>query len=273
MILDDIALATRKRIEAKKKKISFEEIKKMAMEIAKTETEFTFPFEQEIAKSDISFICEVKRASPSKGLIAKEFPYLEIATEYEKASADCISVLTEPEYFKGNDCYLKEISQRIRVPIIRKDFVIDEYMISEAKVLGASCVLLIVALLDESTLRRYIEICDKLGLSALVEVHDEKEITSAMNAKARLIGVNNRDLRDFTVDIQNSIRLRDKIPSDILFVAESGIKTAEDVRLLREHNVNGVLIGETLMRSTDKKALLVELRGKEGASEGSKAWQ
>ena len=273
MILDDIALATRKRIEAKKKKISFEEIKKMAMEIAKTETEFTFPFEQEIAKSDISFICEVKRASPSKGLIAKEFPYLEIATEYEKASADCISVLTEPEYFKGNDCYLKEISQRIRVPIIRKDFVIDEYMIYEAKVLGASCVLLIVALLDESTLRRYIEICDKLGLSALVEVHDEKEITSAMNAKARLIGVNNRDLRDFTVDIQNSIRLRDKIPSDILFVAESGIKTAEDVRLLRENNVNGVLIGETLMRSTDKKALLVELRGKEGASEGSKAWQ
>ena len=133
--------------------------------------------------------------------------------------------------------------------------------------------MLIVALLDESTLRRYIEICDKLGLSALVEVHDEKEITSAMNAKARLIGVNNRDLRDFTVDIQNSIRLRDKIPSDILFVAESGIKTAEDVRLLREHNVNGVLIGETLMRSTDKKALLVELRGKEGASEGSKAWQ
>lgn len=273
MILDDIALATRKRIEAKKKKISFEEIKKMAMEIAKTETEFTFPFEQEIAKSDISFICEVKRASPSKGLIAKEFPYLEIATEYEKASADCISVLTEPEYFKGNDCYLKEISQRIRVPIIRKDFVIDEYMIYEAKVLGASCVLLIVALLDESTLRRYIEICDKLGLSALVEVHDEKEITSAMNAKARLIGVNNRDLRDFTVDIQNSIRLRDKIPSDILFVAESGIKTAEDVRILREYNVNGVLIGETLMRSTDKKALLVELRGKEGASEGSKAWQ
>ncbi|MBQ6993509.1 MAG: indole-3-glycerol phosphate synthase TrpC [Lachnospiraceae bacterium] len=269
MILDDIAFTTRKRIEAKKKEIPFEKIKEKAMELAKAEAEFTFPFEQAIAKSDISFICEIKRASPSKGLIVKEFPYLEIATEYEKAGADCISVLTEPEYFKGNDSYLKKISQKVSIPTIRKDFLIDEYMIYEAKVLGASCVLLIVALLDESTIKRYIEICDKLGLSTLVEVHNEKEITSAMNAKARLIGVNNRDLRDFTVDIQNSIRLRDKIPSDILFVAESGIKTAEDVQTLHEHRVNGVLIGETLMRSLDKRAMLAELRGEARAREGS----
>lgn len=261
MILDDIALATRKRVEAKKREIPLEKIKAQAIALAEREREFTYPFEQAISRSDISFICEVKRASPSKGVIAEEFPYLAIAREYERAGADCISVLTEPEYFKGNDCYLKEINQIVSIPILRKDFIIDEYMIYEAKVMGASCILLIAALLDTKMIKDFIKICDSLGMSALVEIHNEKEITSAIESKARLIGVNNRNLRDFTVDIQNSVRLRNKIPCDILMIAESGIKTADDIQMLRKHGVNGVLIGETLMRSQDKTAMLAELRG------------
>ncbi len=261
MILDDIVLATRKRVEIKKREIPLEKIKAQAIALAEREREFTYPFEQAISRSDISFICEVKRASPSKGVIAEEFPYLAIAREYERAGADCISVLTEPEYFKGNDCYLKEINQIVGIPILRKDFIIDEYMIYEAKLMGASCILLIAALLDTKTIKDFIKICDSLGMSALVEIHNEKEITSAIESKARLIGVNNRDLRDFTVDIQNSVRLRNKIPCDILVIAESGIKTADDIQMLRKYGVNGVLIGETLMRSQDKTAMLAELRG------------
>ncbi len=261
MILDDIVLATRKRVEIKKREIPLEKIKAQAIALAEREREFTYPFEQAISRSDISFICEVKRASPSKGVIAEEFPYLAIAREYERAGADCISVLTEPEYFKGNDCYLKEINQIVGIPILRKDFIIDEYMIYEAKLMGASCILLIAALLDTKTIKDFIKICDSLGMSALVEIHNEKEITSAIESRARLIGVNNRNLRDFTVDIQNSVRMRNKIPRDILMIAESGIKTADDIQMLRKHGVNGVLIGETLMRSQDKTAMLAELRG------------
>lgn len=261
MILDDIVLVTRKRVEVKKREIPLEKIKAQAIALAEREREFTYPFEQAISRPDISFICEVKRASPSKGVIAEEFPYLAIAREYERAGADCISVLTEPEYFKGNDCYLKEINQIVSIPILRKDFIIDEYMIYEAKVMGASCILLIAALLDTKTIKDFIKICDSLGMSALVEIHNEKEITSAIESRARLIGVNNRNLRDFTVDIQNSVRLINKIPRDILMIAESGIKTADDIQMLRKHGVNGVLIGETLMRSSDKAAKLAELRG------------
>lgn len=261
MILDDIALAARKRVEAKKREIPLEKIKEQAITLAEQEKEFVFPFERAISKPDISFICEVKRASPSKGIIAEEFPYIAIAKEYERAGADCISVLTEPEYFKGNDCYLKEINQAVGIPILRKDFILDEYMIYEAKLLGASCILLIAALLDTKTIKDFIGICDSLGMSALVETHDEGEIASAIKSGARLIGVNNRNLKDFTVDIHNSIRLRESVPKDISFVAESGIQTGEDIQILREHGVNGVLIGETLMRSTDKAARLAELRG------------
>jgi indole-3-glycerol phosphate synthase len=229
--------------------------------MAKRESVHSFPFEKAIAEGDISFICEVKKASPSKGVIAEDFPYLEIAKDYEKAGANCISVLTEPEYFKGEDRFLKEINETVSIPTIRKDFIIDSYQIYEAKLLGASCVLLIAALLDTDTIREYKAICDELGLSALVEAHDEKELQSAINAGARMIGVNNRDLKTFTVDIHNSTRLRNLVPKEILFVAESGIKTAEDIQVLREAGVNGVLIGETLMRSKNKKEMLDELRG------------
>lgn len=262
MILDDLAAATRARIERKKAQIPLETVKEQALNLAAKEGTFTFPFEQAIAKEGISFICEVKKASPSKGIIAEDFPYLEIAREYEKAGADCLSVLTETDYFKGEDRFLREINDTVQIPTIRKDFIIDEYMIYEAKLLGASCVLLIAALLDTETIRQYKAICDQLGLSALVEAHDEAEVASALAAGARMVGVNNRNLKDFTVDIHNSTRLRELVPRNVLFVAESGIKTAEDIAELVSAGVNGVLIGETLMRSPDKARMLDELRSR-----------
>ncbi len=260
MILDELAALARKRVEENKKKKSIEEIKKEAMEIASKEI-LTFPFEKQMKKEGLSFICEVKKASPSKGMIAENFPYLEIAKEYEKAGADCISVLTEPYKFLGSDEYLKEINKNVNIPTIRKDFTVDEYMIYEAKLLGASCVLLIAAILDTDTIKKYLKICDSLGLSAIVEAHDEEEVKSALEAGARMVGVNNRNLKDFTVDINNSIRLRKLVPSDIIFIAESGMKTAEDIKALRDAGVDGVLIGETLMRAENKKQMIDELRG------------
>lgn len=220
-----------------------------------------FAFEKALRSDEISFICECKKASPSKGIIAKEFPYLEIAKEYERAGASCISVLTEPKWFLGKNQYLKDISQSVSIPCIRKDFVVDEYMIYEAKTLGASAVLLICSLLNTETLKNYIEICNSLGLSALVEAHDEKEIESAVSAGARIIGVNNRNLKNFSVDINNSEKLRKKVPDNIIFVAESGIKTADDIKALKKARVDAVLIGETLMKAENKKAMLEDLKG------------
>lgn len=221
-----------------------------------------FRFERALgAPGDIHFICECKKASPSKGLIAPDFPYLEIAKQYEAAGASAISVLTEPKWFLGSDDYLREIAAEVQTPCLRKDFTVDPYMIYEAKLLGASAVLLICALLDTKTLASYIEIADSLGLSALVEAHDEAEVASAAAAGARIIGVNNRNLKDFTVDIHNSIRLREHAPAGTIFVAESGIRTPEDVETLRRNGVNAVLIGEQLMRATSSKAEIDRLRG------------
>lgn len=221
----------------------------------------SFAFENALRKDGISFICECKKASPSKGLIAPEFPYLQIAEEYEAAGADCISVLTEPKWFLGSNEYLKEIADAVSIPCLRKDFTVDEYMIYEAKVLGASAVLLICSILGKSEIREYLQICDELGLSALVETHDEREVQMALDAGARVIGVNNRNLKDFSVNTDNSRRLRELIPSEVLFVSESGVQTAEDVAALRKIGADAVLIGETLMRAADKKAKLAELRG------------
>lgn len=257
-ILHTIAEHAKVRVEEAKKQKPLSEVKKEALAM---EPLSGFPFEKALAEGDISFICECKKASPSKGLIAEDFPYVEIAREYERAGASCISVLTEPKWFLGSDRYLQEIAEAVSIPCIRKDFTVDEYMIYEAKLLGASAVLLICALLPEETIREYIRICDSLGLSALVEAHDEEEIAMALRAGARIIGVNNRNLKDFTVDVHNSERLRSLVPSSVLFVAESGIKTAGDIGVLREAGVNGVLIGETLMRSQDKKAMLDTLKG------------
>ncbi len=256
MILTKLADSTRDRVEREKKQIQLEMVKKQALAMKKGD----FSFEKVIAEGDISFICEVKRASPSKGMIVEEFPYVQIAKDYEEAGASCISVLTEPDYFKGDKEYLKEISENVTVPLIRKDFIIDEYMIYDAKIHGASCVLLICSLLDKETMEKYIEICDNLGMSALVEVHDEEEIQKAIEAGARMIGVNNRDLKTFTVDIGNSERLRKLVPDNILFIAESGIKTNADINRLRKAKVNGVLIGETFMKAENKKEMLQRLR-------------
>lgn len=220
-----------------------------------------YPFEKALKSDGMSFICEVKKASPSKGIIADEFDPIAIAKEYEAAGASCISVLTEPTRFLGDIAYLEGISQEVSVPLLRKDFIVDEYMIHEAKVRGASAVLLIVSILSEDELSRFISLCKDLGLSALVEVHDESEVETAVRCGARIIGVNNRNLRDFSVDPSNCLRLRRSVPEDIAFVAESGIKNREDVQMLEDADVDAVLIGESLMRAEDKKKIFDELRG------------
>ena len=220
-----------------------------------------FSFEKALRKDGLSFICECKRASPSKGLIAPDFPYLTIARDYEAAGADCISVLTEPKWFLGSDIYLREIAEAVSIPCLRKDFVVDEYMIYQAKVLGAAAVLLICSILSLEQLKAFIGLCDRLGLSALVEAHDEAEVQKAITAGARILGVNNRNLKDFSVDTGNSRRLRALIPRDILFVSESGVRNAGDIVVLREMGADAVLIGEALMRAPDRKAALTELRG------------
>ncbi|MBO5560534.1 MAG: indole-3-glycerol phosphate synthase TrpC, partial [Firmicutes bacterium] len=218
-----------------------------------------FPFKKALAKQGLSFICEVKKASPSKGIIAEDFDYLSIAKEYENAGAAAISCLTEPFWFKGSDRYLEEISKNVSIPVLRKDFTVDEYMIYRAKILGADAVLLICAVLSPSQLKEYCDIAAGLGLSALVEAHDENEIGMALDAKAEIIGVNNRNLKDFTVDINNSINLRKLVPPEVIYVSESGMKTNEDIAKLYKNGVNAVLIGETLMRSDNKKEMLAQL--------------
>lgn len=256
-ILEQLAEHARERVAQAKENTSLEEIKSLAYTLPKG----NFAFEKALKKSGISFICECKKASPSKGLLAEDFPYVEIAKEYGAAGADCISVLTEPKWFLGKDEYLKEIAEKVSVPCLRKDFTVDEYMIYEAKLLGASAVLLICSILSEEEISEYIKVCDSLGLSALVEVHSEHEVQIAINAGTRIIGVNNRNLKDFTVDTNNSKKLRNLVPKGILFVAESGVKTREDIEALQEVGVDAVLIGETLMKANDKRAKLQELRG------------
>lgn len=257
-ILDKLADHARERVAAAKETVSAQEIKERALALPKGE----FEFEAAIRRNpDIAFICECKKASPSKGVIAQEFPYLQIAKDYEAAGADCISVLTEPKWFLGSNDYLREIAENVSIPCIRKDFTVDEYMIYEAKLLGAKAVLLICSILTQKQIEDHIAVCDTLGLSALVEAHDEAEIAVAVNAGARLIGVNNRNLKDFTVDTNNSRKMRELVPSDILFVSESGVKDADDIKLLREAGADAVLIGETLMRADNKTEELAELKG------------
>lgn len=257
-ILDEIADYARERVRRAKAVKSPDSLMSEALSLPNDDA---FRFERALKGEDIAFICECKKASPSKGLIAPDFDYLTIAREYELAGASAISVLTEPKYFLGRDEYLKEIAEAVNIPVLRKDFVVDEYMIAEAKTLGASAVLLIVSLIhDHKILKYFLNLCDKLGLSALVEAHDEEEIRIAVNAGARVIGVNNRNLRDFSVDFGNSRRLRELVPDGVLFVAESGIKTREDVRALRECGADAVLIGETLMKAKDKAGMIETLR-------------
>jgi len=257
-ILERLANSARSRVKQAKGSLSMEGIKDKAYSAKKGE----FEFENALKKTGLSFICECKKASPSKGIIVQEFPYLTIAKEYEKAGADAVSVLTEPTEFLGNDKYLEEIAQSVNLPCLRKDFIIDEYMIYEAKILGAKAFLLIVSLLSEDELKSYIKIGESLGMSALVETRDEIEIKRAVDAGARIIGVNNRNLKDFSVDVTHSAKLIELIPQNTLFVAESGIKTASDVKKMRDIGADAVLIGEALMLANDKRAKLKELKGK-----------
>lgn len=258
MILDRIVAKTRERVEALKSAKSAAHIKAMATAMR---SDTGFPFERALHDAEISFICEVKRASPSKGLIAEDFPYVEIARDYEAAGAAAISVLTEPYFFLGRNSYLTEIADAVRVPVLRKDFTIDSYQIYETKTIGASAVLLICALLDAAALKDHIALAHELGMSALVEAHSESEIDLALNAGARVIGVNNRDLRTFDVDITTSVRLRRLVPKGVTFVSESGIKTPDDIATLHANKADAVLIGEAFMRSADKKKQLAYLRG------------
>jgi indole-3-glycerol phosphate synthase len=260
-ILDEIAGKTRLRVASAKNSTPFDHVQKTALALAEKEGTFTFPFEKAIAAPGLSFICEVKKASPSKGVIAADFPYLKIALEYEAAGAAAISVLTEPDYFLGSDQYLLEIAAAVSIPVLRKDFIIDPFQIYEAKLLGARAVLLICALLDAQTLGEYIKIAAELGLSSLVEIHDESEAEQAARAGARIIGINNRDLKTFKVDFSVTARLRPLIPAGILTVAESGITSPDDVRALSGLGLDGALVGESLMRAADKKQFLAELKG------------
>ena len=261
-ILNEIAQRTKERIEEQKFKVPLRELDaQQNSESAKKAAE-KISFLEALKKPGMSYICEVKKASPSKGLIAADFPYLDIARDYEQAGASAISCLTEPFYFQGADRYLQEISQTVNIPVLRKDFTVDEYMIYQAKAFGASAVLLICAILDNSQLKAFGELAQDLGLDALVETHDEWEMDRALNLEAKIVGVNNRNLHDFTIDMGNSLRLRSMAPADTVFVSESGIKTAEDIRILYENRVDAVLIGESLMRSADKKAALAAFNEK-----------
>lgn len=258
-ILNTIADHAKIRVEQKKRSIPLDEIRKKA---ASMFCDTDFPFEKALSGEDIAFICECKKASPSRGVLAEEYDYLQIAEEYENAGADCISVLTEPKWFLGDDIHLREITKLSSLPCLRKDFIVDEYMIYESKTLGASAVLLICSLLEAGKLKNFLVVCQSIGISALVEAHNEQEIFKALGAGARMIGINNRDLTDFTVNIDNSRKLRDLVPKDVLYISESGIRTAEDVDALREIGADAVLIGEALMRAPDKKAILRYLRGR-----------
>ena len=258
MILDKIIEATKIRVAQEKQVESPEAVKAAALALP---SDTGFPFEAALRQQDFNFICEVKKASPSKGIIAEHFPYLDIAKEYEVAGAAAISVLTEPDFFKGDKKYLQEIASTVKIPVLRKDFIIDEYQIYQAKVWGASAILLICACLDVPTLTKFRELADSLGLSSLVEAHDEQEVQMAIDCGARIIGVNNRNLKDFTVDVQNSVRLRNLVQDDVIFVSESGLETPEDIQVLRDNNIGVALMGETFMRSPNKVEKLAYLYG------------
>lgn len=257
-ILEELANLSRLRVQADKEKISLEEIKIAAKNSTSGNGE---NFISALRRQGLSFICEVKKASPSKGVIAENFPYVEIAKEYEDAGADCISCLTEPKYFLGSDKIFTEIRHAVKIPMLRKDFTVDAYQIYQAKAMGADAVLLICAILSAAEIENFLSICNELKIYALVETHNENEIKTALSAGAEIIGVNNRNLKNFTVDFETSAKLRDLIPREKIFVAESGVKTPADISTLKKIGADAVLIGETLMRSNDKKKTLAELRG------------
>ncbi|MDY2941658.1 MAG: indole-3-glycerol phosphate synthase TrpC [Varibaculum sp.] len=261
-VIEQIAARRRLDIAERRGRKPLEQLRSEVVELCEKPDCSIPSFRQALTVRGVSLICEAKKASPSKGLICPDFPYLDIARDYERGGAAAISVLTEPEYFQGRDEYLQEIGREVTIPLLRKDFVVDEYQIYEARLLGASAVLLIVMLLDETTLRRYLDIVAQVGMAALVEAHDEKEVETALAAGAQIIGVNNRDLRTFEIDFSNTVRLRSLVPPEVLFVGESGVQNRADVESLESVGVDGVLIGERLMRAADRVAAIHELLGR-----------
>ena len=259
-ILEQLAEIARERVAADQRQVPEAEMRALA---DRSGPGGGAAFTAALQKPGISMICEVKKASPSKGVISPDFPYLRIAREYEAAGADCISCLTEPRYFLGSDEIFREIRQSVSVPMLRKDFTVSLYQLDQAKAMGANAALLIVSLLDDRTLSAFLQRCDDLGIAALVETHDGSEIDRAVAAGARIIGVNNRNLKDFSVDFGNAARLRDRIPASCLYVAESGVRTPEDIALLKHIGADAALVGEALMRAGDKAALLSAMRNAE----------
>lgn len=256
MILDELAAHAKARVETAKQAKPLEELRAQALRLPKGD----FRFERAVKKGRAALICELKKASPSKGVISEDFPYLEIARDYAAGGADCLSCLTEPKWFLGSDTIFREVRGEVSLPMLRKDFTVDEYQLYEVKLLGADAALLLCALLDTKTIARYLAVCEELGITAVVEAHDAEEIGSAVAAGARVIGVNNRNLKDFTVDLSNAGALRRLIPPGILFIAESGVRTPMDVKTLREAGADAVLIGEALMRAPDRRAALAAFR-------------
>ncbi len=259
-ILDQLASYAKERVEAARSETSLKDIRSMTASLPKGRGAFETAIRSRKIRGEAAFICECKKASPSKGIIDESFPYMDIAAEYDRAGADCISVLTEPKWFLGSDEYLREIAAKVKAPCIRKDFVVDEYMLHEARLLGASAVLLICSILSDALLREYLAICEELGLSVLTEAHDEYEIVRAVEAGSRIVGVNNRNLKNFSVDTGNSARLRKLVPDHVLFVAESGITAPSDTAALRMAGADAFLIGEALMRAERKDQMLKAFR-------------
>lgn len=257
MILDDLVVATKKRIAAEKRIHSLDDLKQQSQKVPTRNPQLIV---NKLLEPKLTFIAEIKKASPSKGVIAQDFPYLEIAREYQANKIDMISVLTEPDYFQGNLKYLQQITQEVDLPVLRKDFTIDPYMIYQAKIAQASLILLIVAILSDEQLKDYLKLAKELGLAAIVEVHDETELKRALRAKSEIIGINNRNLKDFSVNFNNSLKLKKLISADIPVIAESGIKTKADIKLLKKAGINGVLIGETFMKAKNKAEIINDFK-------------
>ncbi|WP_201306895.1 indole-3-glycerol phosphate synthase TrpC [Companilactobacillus farciminis] len=257
MILDDLVVATKKRMVVEKEIHSLDELKQQSQKVPTRNPQLIV---DKLLEPELTFIAEIKKASPSKGVIVQDFPYLEIAREYQANKIDMISVLTEPDYFQGNLKYLQQITQEVDLPVLRKDFTIDPYMIYQAKIAQASLILLIVAILSDEQLKDYLKLAKELGLAAIVEVHDETELKRALRAKSEIIGINNRNLKDFSVNFNNSLKLKKLIPVDIPVIAESGIKTKTDIKLLKNAGINGVLIGETFMKAKNKAEIINDFK-------------
>lgn len=256
-ILDQLAAHARERVAADRVLVAEEELRERCARLGPGNGA---AFAQALKKPGLSFICEVKKASPSKGVIAEEFPYVRIAQEYEAAGADAVSCLTEPKWFLGSDQIFREIRAAITVPMLRKDFTVSAYQILQARVMGADAVLLICAILEDRELTEYLSLCRELGLAALTEAHDGEEIRRAVGCGAEIIGVNNRNLKDFSVNVGNAAQLRDRVPAGCLFVAESGVTGPEDADRIRRSGADAALVGEALMRAGDKAAMLAALR-------------